>query len=55
MEENKNRNELTKEMIAWLHQSTKELAETPNKPLEVHEQIRKNCETALACYTNMWG
>lgn len=43
-----------KEMVLMLYESTRELSQKEDKTLEDHEQIRKNCETALACFANMW-
>ena len=43
-----------KEMVLMLYESTSELSKKTDKTLEDHEQIRKNCETALSCFMNMW-
>lgn len=46
--------EMANEIVRMLYDSTKELAAMKDKTLAEHEQIRKNGETLVALYSNVW-
>lgn len=47
-------NEAAHAIIFMLYDSTRELSCMTDKDLNTHEQIRKNGETLLSLYVNVW-
>lgn len=43
------------EIIYMLYDSTRDLVQMNEKDINIHEQIRKNGETLLSLYVNVWN